>query len=282
MKSFKGFLNNSVRLASGRVASGEMSEEAFKVYRARAERLREREDYLKRRFKVRATRARQERSLRRLCAAVEGNGVIASFDTEFPYSNGRAPVDQLGISVWDGGVTTTTTYVLASRAKHYGKVRCTHGPTIIVQEREEMREIARETYARADLNVFHTASVEFEKLDIHPDSGRFVDIASLGFLIDPVHRMGLKTLCSHFGIMLIGHHNAGNDALATLRVALKMAGEIDPDRLDEVSEEDEEMHRMLMLPTRQELPGGVGFSSLRREVRREVEHQNSTLAQIDL
>lgn len=259
-----------------------MTEEQFQAHCLRVERLREREDWLKRLLKVRATRARQERAIRRLREAIDGNGMIASFDTEFPYSNGLAPVDQLGISVWDSGVITTTTYVIRSRAKHYGKVRCVHGPTIIVDERDEMREIAQEIFAKADLNVFHTASVEFDKLGLDKTIASYVDIASLGFLIDPVHRMGLKSLCAHYGVPLIGHHNAGNDALATLRVALKMAGEIDPDEARGFADADEEeFHRLIMTPTRQELPGGSHLRSLRREVRRDVQHLNSTLAQID-
>lgn len=258
-------LSLCIRNMGARYARGEVTVEEMVAYRMRFERLQDRMKWLKTKNEINARRARRWAEIKRVREVIERGGTIAAFDTEF---NNDGPVEQLGISIWQNGEITTHTYTLHHLYDWYRTRQSLYGGDSTVS-REEIKRIARETYAAADMNVFHSYGSDAEKLGLHLAVNRYVDTSRLSHFMHVGERKvpGLKDICAHYGIELQGHHNAGNDAYHTLKALLAIVSDPVDDWFAESPEraaQQAEQRRIIMSPTRLPVPDPEALEAHRK------------------
>jgi hypothetical protein len=243
-------LDRLVRKAGARYAQGEMTKDEMIAYRIRVERLRDRCNWLRMQRRNRASLERRIARIASVREVIARGGTLAAFDTEF---SNDGPVEQLGIAIWQNGTITTHTYTLPHLLEWYSNRPSLYGQESIVS-RTEMKRIAGEVYAAADINVFHSYASDAEKLGLQLNTNRYVDTSRLLSLsITQGSIPGLRDICAYYGIPFDGHHNAGNDAHHTLQALREIAGDTWDDELREepVIRERREAHRQTMMrPTR--------------------------------
>lgn len=212
-------LNRSIRATGKRYAKGEITLDQMLAARERVDRLRSRVAWVEQRNRRRARWSSIRRAVERVRVCIAEGGRMIAYDTEYVNDG---PVQQMGITVWDNHVMTTTTYT----TPHFDRaviVPSLHGAGE-VRTSEEMREIAQALYQRDAIQVFHAADVEFQKLGLDKTAAYYVDTARLGHMFYAnAHVPGLDKLCQRYAIIPVGHHNAGNDSRLTMEVLVRLA-----------------------------------------------------------
>ena len=221
MKHVHDRLHRAIRAKSKSYHKGEISQEEMIEFSTRRELLRTRMKWLE---SVRERRAKRGRMIGRLAEIrqhIAQGGRLVAYDTEYLQ---EGPVEQLGVTVYENGEMTTTTYTREGYTK-FPPTTSLYGPEVTATV-AEMIEVAQDLYQPAAIHIFHTIDVEVEKLKLEKQRAKFIDIAAVGRVFyGKSASPGLFKLCKHYKVDTTGHHSAGNDSRMTMEVLLKMVAD---------------------------------------------------------
>ncbi len=151
-----------------------------------------------------------------LTQALEENWKIVSIDCEWTM---RRAITEIGVTIFHNGEIQAFNICVAAGGKGF-----LHGTSRYMQDKHA-REWLTETLADAQLVVGHAFKNDVRQMthwSYRMPQLPVVDTGKWSKIIFPPHEMSLSKLAKKYDVECRGAHCGGNDALMTLKVALKM------------------------------------------------------------